>query len=155
MPQRILLCLYITVCLSSCENLYHPYIRNRSNAVAVVDVFLLNKASLKKLPNQVKVADRIVDFKSGFRQSFYNHQNVIWKDTVHFALTIPPGTTADLSDMAGRFMNAHPHEQLLVTVTANNTTDTLMNGLLDFRYKKFAYQHVGVDVRVLYYDINP
>lgn len=155
MSRLALLCLLCCMlCLSACTTPFWAYIRNMAGVPATIDVFLLDKAAMKTLPNQVKVVNKIVVFKSGFRQSFYKTENVHWIDTTHFSFTIQPGVTADLTDMAGRFVNANPREQVCVTVTINTITDTLINGRNDFRFHKFGYKKVGLDIPVLYYDVK-
>ena len=146
-----LICL--ATCVSSCTMPFWVYIRNKTNEIAVVHVVLLDKSSMQTLPNKVKVADKIVAFKSGFRQSFYEKQNVQWIDTSQFSFNLLPGTTIDLADMAGKFVNSHPTNRVLVTVTANNKADTLLNPAAFFRSEKFMFKNVGISVPVLYYDV--
>ncbi len=154
LKQLILFCFcFITISFSGCTMLFYAYIRNATNTAAVIDVKLLSKSSMKTLPNRVKVADKVVVFKSGFRQNFYKTYPVTWIDTTHFSFVIMPGTSIDLTDVAGKFVNAHPREDVLVTVTLNYKIDTLINGYRDFRHEKFGYKNVGVSVPVLYYDV--
>lgn len=142
------------VAANGCTIPYLAYVINKSTLPAVIDVHLLDKSRMRTLPNSVLVADKIVTFKAGFRQSFSDRQYVHWIDTAHFTFTVLPGTTVDLTDLAGRFVNAHPRESVFVTVTAGTTIDTLINGRDDFRYKKFGYKNVGISLPVYYYDIN-
>jgi hypothetical protein len=130
------------------------YVRNKSTLPAVIEVQLLDKSRMRTLPNSVMVADKIVPFRAGFRQSFYIRQYVHWTDTSHFSYTVMPGTTVDLSDLAGRFVNGHPREDVFVTVTAGNIIDTLINGRQDFRNTKFGFTNVGISLPLYYYDIN-
>lgn len=145
---------FITIVLNSCTMPFWAYIRNMSMYPAVIDVVLLDKGSMRTLPNQVKVADTIVAFKSGFRQHFYKRESVQWIDTSHFSFTIKPGSSIDLSDLAGRFVNSFPVENVFVTVTANHVIDTLIERRHQFRHEKFGYKNVGVSVPVLYYDVK-
>lgn len=145
-------CFVITA--NACTMPYLAYVRNKSALPVVIDVHLLDKSRMRKLPNSVLVADKIVAFKAGFRQSFADRQYVHWIDTSHFSFTVLPGTTVDLTDLAGRFVNGHPRETVFVTITAGASVDTLINGRDDFRYKKFGYKNVGISLPVYYYDIN-
>lgn len=144
----------ITFSLSSCMTYYDAYLRNSTNQHAIVDVYLLNKQHLKTLPNQVKVANQAVTFKSGYKNYFADFKNVEWITTEHFQFKIEPNTTADLTDMAGRFINSHPFEDALVTVSMNNKIDTLVNGRKDFRHDLFQYKSKIFGKRILYYDIK-
>ena len=143
-----------TVLLSACTMPFLAYVRNMVSTAAIVDVVLLDKRWMRTLPNSVLVADKIVPFKAGFRQCFYQRRNVHWIDTVHFSFTVLPGSTADLTDMAGMFMNGHPREDVFVTITINDTVDTLINGLRDFRHEKFGLKNVGISLPVYYYDVK-
>jgi hypothetical protein len=142
------------VTAGGCTIPYLVYIRNKSALPAVIDVHLLDKSRMRTLPNSALVAGKIVTFKAGFRQSFADRQYVHWIDTAWFSFTVLPGTTIDFTDLAGRFVNAHPRETVFVTITAGTTIDTLNNGRDDFRYKKFGYKNVGISLPVYYYDIN-
>ena len=141
--------------ISGCTVPYLAYIRNKSSLPATIHVALLDKSRMRTLPNSVLVAGSIVNFRPGFRQHFYNRQTVHWIDTAHFSFTILPNTTVDLTDLAGRFSNAHPIENVRVTVRAVSYTDTLINGRLDFRRQQFQFKNVGISLPVYYYDINP
>ncbi len=145
-------CFVITA--GGCTIPYLAYVRNKSALPVVIDVHLLDKSRMRTLPNSVLVANKIVSFKAGFRQSFADRQYVHWIDTAHFSFTVLPGNTADLTDLAGRFVNAHPREAVFVTITAGTSIDTLINGRDDFRYKKFGFKNVGISLPVYYYDIN-
>jgi hypothetical protein len=144
----------ITFSLSSCMTYYDAYLRNATNQHAIVDVYLLNKSHLKTLPNQVTVADRIVNFKAGYRKYFGSLKNVEWITTGHFKFIIDPNTTADLTDMVGRFINSQPFQDALVTVSVNNKIDTLLNGRQDFRHDLFKYKSKIFGKPILYYDIK-
>ena len=157
--KRCLVVMLLCCCMrlfSACTMPYWAYIRNISGKDAIVAVVLLRRSNMNTLPNRVKVANEIVQFKpgSGYRQFFSDYENVQWIDTVHFTFTVRPGTTADLTDMAGKFSNAHPEEDMFVTVTTGNKKDTLINGRDDFRYTKFAYKRSFFNDPVLYYDVK-
>jgi hypothetical protein len=140
--------------LNSCSWNFFVYIRNTSAKTAIIDVFLLDKTQMAILPNKVTVANRVVNFKAGFRKHFDSSQNVEWVDTSHFKFYIAPQKTIDLTDMAGSFRNGYPSGAVRVTVSLNNKTDTLVYGGADTRHHKFVYDHVGVAFHVLHYDIK-
>ena len=94
--------------LNSCSWNFFAYIRNSSAKTAIIDVFLLDKTQMLTLPNKVTVANRLVNFKAGFRKYFYSSQNVVWVDTSHFKFYIAPQKTIDLTEMAGSFRNGSP-----------------------------------------------
>jgi len=155
MRTLLLGCMFcLSMSLSSCTMPFWAYIRNTSAFPAIIDVVLLDKHGMRTLPNQVKVAHKIVAFKWGFRQNFYEWENVQWVDTSHFSFTVMPGTSIDLADAAGRFMNSYPVERSFVTVTVNGTVDTLIDRNRNFLHQKFSYTHVGLSVPVLYYDVK-
>jgi hypothetical protein len=105
------------------------------------------------LPNQIKVADRIVKFKGGYRQQFFNTKNVVWLDLNHFQLELSPNTTADLTDMTGYWMNARCICDAKVTVTAGGKTDILVDGrFFNVRHELFSY---GRKFSIIYYDVKP
>lgn len=144
----------ITVMANGCTMPYLAYVRNNSLLPVVIEVQLLDKSSMRTLPNSVLVANEIVAFKAGFRGAFTERQYVHWIDTAHFSFTVLPGTTVDLTDMAGRFVNAHPIENVLVTVGSASGKDTLINGRHDFRKDKFTFRNVGISLPVYYYDLS-
>lgn len=157
--KRCLVLMLLCGCMrlfSACTMPFWAYIRNISGKDAIVTIVLLRRNSMNTLPNRVKVAREIISFKpgSGYRQSFTERENVNWVDTIHFTFTVRPGTTADLTDMAGKFSNAHPKEEVFVTVTTGSKTDTLINGRDDFRYAKFGYKRSFFNDPVLYYDVK-
>ena len=72
--------------LNSCSWNFFGYIRNSSAKTAIIDVFLLDKTQMLTLPNKVTVANRLVNFKAGFRKYFYSSQNAVYKqvhDPIH------------------------------------------------------------------------
>jgi hypothetical protein len=101
-----------------------------------VDVYLLDKSNLNTLPNKVRIAERAVNFKSGYKKYFEHTQNVRWIDT------------------SGRFRNGGPRKHVRVILTTEGKVDTLINGEVDDRRNKFHYDHVGLTTHVLYYDIK-
>ena len=140
--------------ISSCSMYFDAFIRNMTNEIAVIDVYLLNKRQMKTLPNKVSVANRIVKFRSGYKKYMDSLQNVIWIDMEHFKLELAPNSTADLTSLAGRFLNSYPREEVRVTVKVNNKVDTLSNGRRDFRYELFGYKKMPFGTPILYYDIK-
>ena len=140
--------------LNSCSWNFFGYIRNSSAKTAIIDVFLLDKTQILTLPNKVTVANRLVNFKAGFRKYFYSSQNAVWVDTSHFKFYIAPQKTIDLTDMAGSFRNGSPPGEVRVTVSLDNKTDTLIYGGADYRHDKFIYEHAGLSFHILYYDIK-
>ena len=146
----LLSCLFLT----SCSIDFNAYIRNMTDALAVVDVYLLNKEHMKTLPNKVRVANRVVSFKCGYRKHIDSLQNVYWVDVNHFQLAVAPKTTVDLTDMAGRFHNGSATENIMVTVTVGNRTDTILNGNYRQDRQKFDYKSMGFGTPVLYHDIK-
>jgi hypothetical protein len=155
---RNFLLFLVIVCLNSCETPDYAYIRNLTNNTAIIDVFLLKKREMKTLPNKVRISNRVVQFKGGYRKYFLDStQNVVWLDTSHFKFEINAHSTADLSDMIGAFQNSSPRNpNIRLTITSSNKTDTLLtgNGWEGFRRKLFAYKHIWFGRPVLYYDIK-
>ncbi len=145
---------FLTFSLYSCSMLFNAYIRNTTNEIAIIDVFLLDKIKMTSLPNKVKLANRIVIFKSGYKKYIDGTQNVIWLDLEHFKFEIDPNTTVDLTDMAGKFLNSFPMGDVIVTVTTNNRIDTLLNGGSDFRYGLFGYKKIRFGSPILFFDIK-
>ena len=148
----VLLCL--TLGIYSCTIPFGAYLRNMTNETAVIDVFLLDKTGMATLPNKIKVANKIINFKSGFQKFIDSSQNVTWVDISHFKLEMKPNTTVDLTDMAGRFVNSYPLEEVRIIVSTNDKVDTLMNGRFYFNHDKFEYKNVGISSPLLYYDIK-
>ena len=143
--------------INSCETPDYAYIRNLTNNIAVIKVLLVDKKEMKTLPNKVRITNRIVKFKSGYRRFFLDStQNVKWLDTSHFTFEINPHSTADLSDMIGAFENSSPRNNVMLTITSNGKTDTLHNGngWKGYRYELFSYKHIWFGRPVLYYDIK-
>jgi len=143
-----------TFFLVSCSWNFYAYIRNSTHSTATVDVYLLDKSNLNTLPNKVRIAERAVNFKSGYKKYFEHTQNVRWIDTSHFTFEIKPYTTLDLTEMTGRFRNGGPRKHVRVILTTEGKVDTLINGEVDDRRNKFHYDHVGLTTHVLYYDIK-
>ena len=143
----------LMIVFQSCSWEYYTYIINRTTQTATIDVFLKEKSEFKTLPNQVKVANEVVKFKWGFRQKFDITQNVSWIDTSHFRFFIKPGSTIDLNDMTGWFVNGHPTKHVEVTVTSNKKIDTLITGFHRIN-NTFVFKAVGLTRHVLYFDIK-
>lgn len=154
MKKIITLVFISTLLLSSCSVPFCVYVRNLTSEIAVIDVYLLGKASMETLPNKIKVANKVVAFKSGFRKDFNNKQNVIWIDTTHFKFILYPNTTVDFTDIAGRFVNGYPRGNVSVIISTETKVDTLMNGREEFKQDKFQYKHLWVSLSLLYYDIQ-
>ena len=146
--------IFLTFGICSCSIPFGAYLRNMTNDIATVDVFLLDKTNMVTLPNKIKVANRIINFKSGFKKFIDSSQNVTWIDISHFKLEMKPNTTVDLTDMAGRFVNSYPREDVRVIVSTNEKLDTLLNGRSNFYYNKFGFKNVGLSSPLLYYDIK-
>ena len=140
--------------LSGCSMVYDAYLRNFSKEKAIVDVYIYDKKWMKTLPNQVHIANEIVAFKSGFRNKIHETQLVRWIDTSHFQFDLMPNSTADFSDMAGKFLNGGTFNKLLVIVTANNKPDTLLNRSWYSYAKKFSYKRRFFSREILYYDVK-
>jgi len=82
MRQLLIIGLLITsFFIYSCSTLFDAYIRNMTSENAIIDVFLLDKTQMETLPNKVKVANRIVNFKSAYKKYIDSTQNVVWLDT--------------------------------------------------------------------------
>ena len=145
----LLLFLFFT---SSCSIIYNAFIRNTTDSMAMVDVYLLNKEDMPTLPNKVKVANLVVPFKGNYRKYMDRFQNVIWVDTNHFTLEVSPKTTVDLTDMAGRFQNGSALYNVLVTITVGNRMDTIINGRDESQ--QFDSKGMGFRAPILYYDIK-
>ena len=143
----------IAMLFYSCSWDFYAYIRNPTNKVGLIDVYLLDKSGMATLPNKVKVANRVVKFKAGYRKFFEGAQNVTWIDTSHFKFEIKPNTTVDLTDMAGRFRNGAPMKNVHVTITFGDKVQTLLHGRYS-RDDKFIYEHVGLSSHIIYYDMK-
>ncbi len=150
----LLFFLVVSLSLSSCSIYYNAFIRNTSNGTATIDVYLLNKEDLQFLPNKVKVANKVVAFKSGYRKHVDNWQNVDWIDTNHFKLNLSPNTTVDLTDMAGKVLNGSFRQEVLVTVTVANRTDTIVNASGQSYRGMFQYKSMGFGAPIIYHDIR-
>jgi hypothetical protein len=150
--QVILVLLLFYGWLTSCSVIFNAYLRNTTDRVATVDVYLLSKQNMKTLPNKVGVANRVVAFKSGYRKYIDSLQNVDWIDTNHFKLEMAPKTTVDLTDMAGRFRNGDALHDVRVTVTLENRTDTILYEA--GRNNQLHFKSMGFGTPVLYYDIK-
>lgn len=140
--------------LVSCSRLYQACIRNLTDTVAIVDVRLPDITDMKKLPNKIRMTNRIFNLKSGYKKYLDSTQNVEWIGVQHFLLKIKPQTTVDLSDMAGPFINSSPRGNAIVTVTWGGITDTLLNGRYNFKHEKFQYTGSFFSSK-LHYDIVP
>lgn len=149
----IVLTLYLFLSITSCSLLFNVCIRNTTNDAATIDVYLPDKTNLKTLPNKIRVANSIINVRSGYNRHFDSTQNVTWIDIDHFKLEIRPQTTVDVSDMVGLFINGSPRGDAIVIVSSNSKTDTLLNGINDFRREKFNYTSGFLTPR-LYYDIK-
>lgn len=155
MRQILVLVLFFLISsFYSCSVVYNAYIRNMTNEAAIINVFILEKRSMYTLPNKIKIANMAVKFKGGYKKYFDETQNVIWLTTEHFKFEMKPNMTADLSDLAGKFINSHPTDEVRVTVQTTNRTDTLLNGGIDFRYNLFQFKSMGFASPVIYYDIK-
>ena len=155
--RRLFLTALIPTCwlLSACSLEFSAFMRNLSTETAIIDVFLLDKSEWNRLPNKVKVANRIVEFKNGVRGKFDSLQIVIWVDTSHFRFEMKPQTSLDFTDMAGEFLNSHPRRDVRVVVTTSTSSDTILNGYRNFRSENFQYTNFGLKNPTLYYDVKP
>ena len=154
---KTILLFLIALSVNSCMTPDYAYIRNLTYNVAIINVFLVKKMEMKTLPNKVRITNRIVSFKGVYRRFFLDStQNIVWLDTSHFKFEVNPHSTADLSDMIGRFENGFPRNDVRLTITSNGKTDTLQegNGWKGFRYKLFGYKNILFGKPVLYYDIK-
>lgn len=133
---------------------FWAYLRNMTNNIATVDVYIQEQNFRKTLPSSITTANKIVDFKNRHRRFFNDTTRIVWVDSFHFKVFIRPKTTIDFEDIAGYFLNSHPLSDIQVFVTSNKVTDTLMNGRMDFRDDKFNYKQNGFIRPLLYHDIK-
>ncbi len=154
--MRIVLFSTLFLCvtlLSSCTLLFNVYIRNTTKNQVIVDVSLLRANEWKMLPNSVKTADRIIEFRGNYRKFFETTEYVDWVSPMHFQMKLNSNSTLDLSDMAGNFFNGYPKKNVRVVILSQNKSDTLINGRNDFRRDRFLYKS-RVSKPILYYDIK-
>jgi hypothetical protein len=121
---------------------------------ATIDVFLLDKKFMNTLPNRVRVANKILDFKSGYKNHIDSSQNVVWENMNHFKLEVKPKTTIDFTDIAGDFLNGSPFFDAVITVNKFGKVDTLLNGRRGFRENLFQFKSRGLGRPVIFYDIK-
>ncbi len=150
---RIILIVLSLYLISSCSWEFQACIRNLTNAAASVDVYLLDTRNMKTLPNQIRMTNRIINLKRGYKRFLDSTQNVTWIDINHFRLEIKPRTTVDLSDMAGIFINGSPRNKVMVIASSAQKTDTLLNGEYGFAFRKLNYKG-GFFTHILYHDIT-
>ena len=134
---------------------FWAFLRNLTDNIATVDVYINDTNHRKTLPTNIKTANKIVEFKNRHRRFFTDTTNIVWVDSSHFKVFIRPQTTIDFEDIAGYFLNSHPLSDIQVFVSSKQGTDTLMNGRTDFRHDKFFYKQNGfIPPRpLLYHDI--
>lgn len=135
---------------------FWAYLRNLTDNIATIDVFINDPNYRKILATSIKTANKIVEFKNGHRRFFSDTTNIVWVDSLHFKVFIRPQTTLDFEDIAGYFLNSHPISDIQAFVSSKQLTDTLMNGRADFRHDKFVYKQNGfIPPRpLLYHDIT-
>lgn len=152
----LLLTFLVTILLNSCSLRYRAYLRNLTNSIATVDIYILNKEFRKTLPPSIKTANRVVEFNNSHRRFFKDTTDIAWVDSSHFRVFIRPQTTVDFEDIAGYFLNSNPSSDIKVIVSSQELIDTLMNGEMDFRREKFTYKQSGFipPTPLLYYDIK-
>lgn len=155
-PKLLLTSLALTLILSSCSLRFWAYIRNLTNDIATVDVYIQEPNFSRILPSNIRTANQTVEFKNGHRRLFNDTTQIVWIDSLHFRVFVRSQTTVDLEDIDGYFMNSHPTSDIKVIVTSKQAIDTLMNGRMDFRREKFSYQQNGFipPKPLLYYDIK-
>ena len=151
--RQFILLVIVCIHLASCSMLFNACIRNTTNQIATIDVYILDKTNLKTLPNKIRVANRLVNLKSGYKKYLNSSEDVTWIDTEHFKLDIKPQTTVDLSDMIGAFINGSPRHEARVIVTSPGKIDTLIDGRQYPGMEKFNYIG-GFFSPKLYYDIK-
>jgi len=137
----------------SCSIVYHGFVRNFTSETAIIDVRFLEGTKLTKVPEKVSFANEVVKFKGGYKKLFKDSLTVSRLDSSHVRLMIPPHTSIDLSDITGAFLNAHPLEDCLVTVTVKNRVDTLLNGRYNLNRKLFSFKG-GIGTALAYHDIK-
>ena len=147
------LLLFGTVSFYSCSLYFDAFVRNTASEVATIDVFLLETNQWTTLPNRVTIARRLVNFKSGYKKYFSETAYVNWIAPGHFQYKLSPGSTIDLSEIAGAFLNSHPTTDVRVIVSTRSTIDTLLNGYRDFRQDLFQYKNKAFRP-ILYYDVQ-
>ena len=145
--------LFVTVAFYSCSVFFDSYVRNTTEETATIDVFLIETNQWVTLPNRVKIAHSLVNFKSGYKKYFSETTYVTWLNTKHFQLKVSAGSTIDLSDIAGKFLNSHPTKDVRVIVSTSTKSDTLLNGYRDFRSDLFQYNTIAFHP-ILYYDVK-
>ncbi|MBX2922659.1 MAG: hypothetical protein KF746_10745 [Chitinophagaceae bacterium] len=74
--MRVITVTLVVLQFASCSRLYDACVRNITNEVAVIDVFLLDKTDMKTLPNKIRMTNHIVDLKKGYKKYLDSVQNV-------------------------------------------------------------------------------
>lgn len=143
--------------IEGCTMVYDAYLRNFTGEKAMVDVYIHNKGWMETLPNRIDIAKEAVAFKSGFRNKINETQLVRWIDTSHFQFELLPNSTADFTDMAGKWVLHGNISDLLVIVTSVNGQDTIVkrrqntyqvySDKLSFKGRAFARP-------IYYYDVK-
>lgn len=141
------------VALSSCTLRFNAYIRNFTKNHIIIDISLLRGSEWKTLPNSVKTANTIVNFKGSYKRSFESIEYVNWISPLHFQMTLKPGSSIDLSDLAGEFYNGHPRKNVRVVILRQDRSDTLINGRRDFKRELFKFKG-RVSQPIIYYDVE-
>jgi hypothetical protein len=145
--------LFVAVSFYSCSLYFDAFLRNMTRETATIDVFLNKRNQWATLPNRVKTACKLVNFKSGYKKYFSETTYVTWFDSVHFQLKVSPNSTIDLSQIAGTFLNSSPTKDVRVIVSTGSKVDTLINGHSDFRHDLFKYKSKAFRP-ILYYDVK-
>ena len=144
--------LFLTLTITSCTMLFSAYIRNMTNEVATVDVFIQEEDFRSQVPSSVKTAKQIVNFKGRYGRFFKDSTAIVWVDSSHFKVMIQPKTTVDLADIAGKFWNGRSRSRLKVLMTTNKETYVLTDSIYGYvGREKFQ----GVPRKyIIYHDIK-
>ena len=143
-----------TLILQGCTQPFDVYFRNFTDQQAVIDVHFSDLTVFDVLPNRVHVANRVSQFKSGYRKWVYEHEYVKWEDAGHLTFVVKPKTTVYVNEVVGKFTNGSPHMKGTIVVLLNNKVDTLLDETGGFRHNRFAFKYKFPLINILHYDIR-
>ncbi|MCX6319958.1 MAG: hypothetical protein NTW29_21950 [Bacteroidetes bacterium] len=154
MRYQFIFIVSVLVLFYSCSYLCQAYLRNLTDEVVIADVHILNPEDSSIIPKRIRTANGIAVLKKDFITGFSHTSEIRRLDNLHYQVLIRPGSTINLSDITGAFMNGAPISNQRVVLISSKGTDTLMNGWGRRRNVKFHYIGGGLIVpgSVIYYD---
>lgn len=147
------LILLASVFLAGCTIPAEVYFRNYSDKKTRLQASLVDRRLFDKLPNRITFYDTATkkhDLYGKWRLSTL----VTWVDSTRFYVDIPAFTVINIEDISRGLTLGAKEPDIILTMTTDNKTDTLMTGEYFSIVKKFKERGYGIFRPAIYYYDN-